>query len=70
MMHFDGCVEAIEQNSSNAKIFVLIHKMDLVPEDQREKARCIYAYVFIYIRLQSLESERRRTVAERRRIGF
>ncbi|POM68309.1 Rasrelated GTPbinding protein, partial [Phytophthora palmivora] len=37
MAHFDGCLEAIDQNSSNAKVFVLIHKMDLVPEDQRER---------------------------------
>lgn len=37
MIHFDGCIEAIEQNSPNAKVFALIHKMDLVPEDQREK---------------------------------
>lgn len=40
MAHFDGCLEAIDQNSSNAKVFVLIHKMDLVPEDQRERVRC------------------------------
>lgn len=39
MAHFDGCLEAIDQNSSNAKVFVLIHKMDLVPEDQRERVR-------------------------------
>lgn len=37
MAHFDGCLEAIDQNSSNAKVFVLIHKMDLVPEEQRER---------------------------------
>lgn len=36
MMHFDGCIEAIQQNSSEANVFILIHKMDLVPEDQRE----------------------------------
>lgn len=39
MAHFDGCLEAIDQNSSNAKVFVLIHKMDLVPEEQRERVR-------------------------------
>lgn len=37
LAHFDGCLEAIEQNSSNAKVFVLIHKMDLVPEEQQEE---------------------------------
>ncbi|KAG9413312.1 Interleukin-4 receptor subunit alpha [Aphanomyces cochlioides] len=36
MNHFDGCLEAIEQNSESAKVFVLIHKMDLVPESQRD----------------------------------
>ncbi len=36
MNHFDGCLEAIEQNSESAKVFVLIHKMDLVPETQRD----------------------------------
>jgi Ras-related GTP-binding protein A/B len=37
LAHFDGCLEAIDQNSSNAKVFVLIHKMDLVPEEQRNR---------------------------------
>jgi len=37
MNHFDGCLEAIEQNSEHAKVFVLIHKMDLVPEQQRDQ---------------------------------
>ena len=35
--HFAGCLEAIAQNSKDARIFVLIHKMDLVPEDSRER---------------------------------
>lgn len=35
--HFKGCLEAIAQNSKDARIFVLIHKMDLVPEEQRER---------------------------------
>jgi len=34
---YRNCLEAILQNSKDAKIFCLIHKMDLVPEDQREK---------------------------------
>lgn len=34
--HFDGCIEAIEQNSNDAQVFVLIHKMDLVPEEERQ----------------------------------
>lgn len=50
MAHFDGCIEAIEQNSSNAKVFVLIHKMDLVPEEQRERVRelCISLFFFLF----------------------
>jgi len=35
--YYRSCLEAILQNSINAKIFCLIHKMDLVPEDQREQ---------------------------------
>lgn len=31
---FDGVIEAMEQNSPDAAIFVLIHKMDLVAEDR------------------------------------
>jgi len=34
--YYKSCIEAIQQNSKDAKVFCLIHKMDLVPEDQRE----------------------------------
>ena len=34
---FDGVLEALEQNSPDALIFVLIHKMDLIAEEEREK---------------------------------
>jgi len=33
--HFAGVLEAIEENSPDARIFVLVHKMDLVAEDER-----------------------------------
>ncbi|XP_041482608.1 ras-related GTP-binding protein A [Lytechinus variegatus] len=36
MHYYQSCLEAILQRSPNAKIFCLIHKMDLVQEDQRE----------------------------------
>ncbi|KYQ93128.1 Ras-related GTP-binding protein [Tieghemostelium lacteum] len=36
LKNYKSCLEAILQNSKDAKIFCLIHKMDLVPEDQRE----------------------------------
>merc|ERR1711871_293424 len=34
---FTQCVEAIHKFSASAKVFVLIHKMDLVPEDLRDE---------------------------------
>jgi len=37
LQYYRSCVEAIQQNSKDAKIFCLIHKMDLIPEDQREQ---------------------------------
>ena len=36
MHYYQSCLEAILQNSHDAKIFCLIHKMDLVPDDQRD----------------------------------
>ena len=36
MHYYQSCLEAILQNSPNAKVFCLVHKMDLVQEDQRE----------------------------------
>merc|ERR1712071_320714 len=36
MHYYQSCLEAILQNSPDAKIFCLVHKMDLVQEDQRE----------------------------------
>lgn len=37
MRYFRSCIEAIQQHSEDAKIFCLIHKMDLLTEDQAEK---------------------------------
>lgn len=34
--HFAGVLEAIEENSPDARIFVLVHKMDLVAEEDRD----------------------------------
>ena len=36
MHYYQSCLEAILQNSPDAKVFCLIHKMDLIPEDQRK----------------------------------
>jgi Ras-related GTP-binding protein A/B len=35
--YYRSCIEAIQQNSKDAKLFCLIHKMDLIPEDKREE---------------------------------
>lgn len=36
MHYYQSCLEAILQNSPSARIFCLIHKMDLISEDQRD----------------------------------
>ena len=36
MHYYQSCLEAILQNSPDAKVFCLVHKMDLVQEDQRD----------------------------------
>jgi len=36
LRYYRSCLEAILQNSKEAKIFCLVHKCDLLPEDQRE----------------------------------
>lgn len=41
MHYYQSCLEAILQNSPDAKVFCLIHKMDLLPEDQRQMVRHI-----------------------------
>jgi Ras-related GTP-binding protein A/B len=38
LRHYRSSLEAILENSKDAKVFCLIHKMDLVPEEQREEA--------------------------------
>jgi Ras-related GTP-binding protein A/B len=34
--YYQSCLESILQHSSQAKIFCLVHKMDLIPEDMRD----------------------------------
>lgn len=41
MHYYQSCLEAILQNSSDAQIFCLVHKMDLVQEDQRDLVRSL-----------------------------
>ena len=48
MHYYQSCLEAILQNSPDAKVFCLIHKMDLVPEDQR-KVVCVCVCVCVCV---------------------
>ncbi|KAH6560134.1 hypothetical protein BASA61_006632 [Batrachochytrium salamandrivorans] len=35
MHYYQSCLDALGQHSKDARVFCLVHKMDLVPEDQR-----------------------------------
>jgi Ras-related GTP-binding protein A/B len=37
LKHYKNCLEALEEFSKDAKIFCLVHKMDLLAEGKREK---------------------------------
>lgn len=37
LKYYEDCLKALSELSSNANIFCLIHKMDLIPEKEREK---------------------------------
>jgi Ras-related GTP-binding protein A/B len=37
MINFTSTLRALRENSTNTKVFVLIHKMDLIPAEQRGK---------------------------------
>ena len=37
MEYYKNCLKALEELSPGANIFCLIHKMDLVPDSQREQ---------------------------------
>lgn len=37
LRYYQTCLSAIYENSPSAKVFCLIHKMDLLQEDQRDK---------------------------------
>lgn len=39
LRYYQSCLEAIIQNSPEAKVFCLIHKMDLLQDDQRDIVR-------------------------------
>jgi Ras-related GTP-binding protein A/B len=44
--YYQWCLEAILEKSPNAKIFCLLHKMDLIPLDQRDQVSCFYCESF------------------------
>ncbi|EKX47497.1 hypothetical protein GUITHDRAFT_86396 [Guillardia theta CCMP2712] len=37
MQYFTLCIDALKTNSENPKVFCLVHKMDLVPEETRDQ---------------------------------
>lgn len=37
LMYYRSCIEALQQNSTAAKVFCLIHKMDLIADEQRDQ---------------------------------
>lgn len=39
--YYQNCLEGIMQYSKDTKVFCLIHKMDLIPDDQRDIVRKI-----------------------------
>ncbi|KAJ1496545.1 hypothetical protein HMI55_006012, partial [Coelomomyces lativittatus] len=39
MSYFKSCIDALKQNSKEAKVFCLVHKMDLVQEEMRTKVQ-------------------------------
>ena len=47
MHYYQSCLEAILQNSPDAKVFCLIHKMDLIPEDQRKMVCVVVMFGFV-----------------------
>lgn len=56
--YYQTCINALYENSPNAKVFCLIHKMDLIQEDQKDKVifyfktRAIFLLVSIIIEFQ------------------
>lgn len=42
--YYQTCLSAIYENSPSAKVFCLIHKMDLVTEDQRDKVYIVLVF--------------------------
>lgn len=54
MKYYQSCLEAILQYSRDAKVFCLIHKMDLVQEDQRDTVSGILYDVRMFLLIKAL----------------
>ncbi|KAG9340180.1 hypothetical protein JZ751_021905 [Albula glossodonta] len=55
MHYYQSCLEAILQNSPDAKVFCLVHKMDLVQEDQRDLPLCLQMFQIFKEREEDLK---------------
>lgn len=64
MHYYQSCLEAILLNSPKAKIFCLIHKMDLVPDEQRDEVNILSFLNFKWFLLRYFEnySKRKRVI--------
>lgn len=53
LRYYQTCLSAIYENSPSAKVFCLIHKMDLLQEDQRDKVYLkIHSKLFLFFKIQ------------------
>lgn len=58
MHYYQSCLEAILQNSPEARIFCLIHKMDLVQDDQRDIVSIVVKEKFLVCIMESYYTEK------------
>jgi len=45
--YYQSCLEAILQNSADAKIFCLIHKMDLIHQDEADRVMRFSSFFYL-----------------------
>lgn len=55
--YFQSCLSAISENSPNAKVFCLVHKMDLIQEDQKEKVLHVFKFKFFFFSLRNRQNK-------------
>ena len=44
--YYQSCLEAILQNSADAKVFCLVHKMDLIHQDEADRVITTFWLIF------------------------